>query len=296
MDLDLAQLRALAAAVDEGTLDGAARRLHLTPSAVSQRLRALEVAAGQVLLVRSRPVRATPGGEAVLRLARQVELLVADTAGLLDRTQGTRVPAVPVAANADSLATWVLPALAPLAGEVCLQLHREDQERTSDLLRSGVVMAAVTAQADPVPGCSVERLGSMRYRPRASRAFIQHWLPEGPTAAALDAAPVVVFDGDDRLQHDYLLRCAQGRAVPQPPQHRVPASADFLAAVRLGYGWGMLPDLQLGPDGGDLVVLEPHGAADVLLHWQQWKLRSPALDRVAAAVHGAARTRLQPDG
>ncbi len=293
MQFDLAQLRALAAAVDEGTLDGAARRLHVTPSAVSQRLKALEVAAGRVLLVRSKPVRPTAGGEAVLRLARQVELLAADTAALLDRADEHPAPAVAVAVNADSLATWVLPALAPLAGEVRLELHREDQARTSDLLRAGTVMAAVTAEAEPVPGCSVERLGAMRYRPRASRAFVERWMPEGPTLAALAAAPAVVFDRDDRLQDDYLRRLTRGRADVRPPQHRVPASADFLTAVRLGLGWGMLPDLQLGADDGDLVAFDPRVAVDVALHWQQWKLRSPALDSVAAALLGAARAQLR---
>ncbi|RJK95958.1 LysR family transcriptional regulator ArgP [Vallicoccus soli] len=291
-DLDLAHLRALAAAVDEGSLDGAARRLHVTPSAVSQRLKALETAAGRVLLVRSRPVRPTASGEALLRLARQVELLTADAAALLEGTGPGRAPVVPVAVNADSLSTWVLPALAPLAGELCLELHREDQARTGDLLRSGAVMAAVTSEAAPVPGCSVERLGAMRYRPRAARSFAERWFPEGATPAALAAAPVVVFDRDDRLQHDYLHRRARGREVPRPPQHRVPASADFLEAVRLGYGWGMLPDLQLGAADGGLVVLDPRGAVDVALHWQQWKLRSPALDRVAAAVLAAGREHL----
>jgi LysR family transcriptional regulator, chromosome initiation inhibitor len=296
MELDLAQLRALAAAVDEGTLDGAARRLHVTPSAVSQRLRALETSAGRVLLVRSKPVRPTPSGEALLRLARQVELLAADAAAHLGGAAGGHAPTVPVAVNADSLGTWVLPGLAPLAGELCLELHREDQARTSELLRAGVVMAAVTAEAEPVPGCSVELLGAMRYRPRASRAFVRRWMPDGPTAAALAGAPVVVFDRDDQMQHDYLRRRAGADGTPRPPEHRVPASADFLTAVRLGFGWGMLPDLQLGRDGDGLVELDPRGAVDVVLHWQQWKLRSPALDRVAGAVLAAARARLLPPG
>lgn len=295
MDLDLAQLRALAAVLDEGTFDAAARRLHVTPSAVSQRLKALETAAGRVLLVRSRPVRATPSGEALLRLARQVELLAADATAQLGGAERGRPPVVPVAVNADSLATWVLPALAPLAGDLCLELHREDQARTSDLLRAGVVMAAVTAEAAPVPGCSVARLGVMRYRPRASRSFLRRWFPDGATPVALAVAPVVVFDRDDRLQHDYLTGRGVGApAGPRPPLHRVPASADFLTAVRLGFGWGMLPDLQLGPDDADLVELAPGGVVDVALHWQQWKLRSPALDAVSAAVLAAARARLRP--
>ncbi|WP_369054047.1 LysR family transcriptional regulator ArgP [Kineococcus terrestris] len=306
-DLDLGQLRALRAAVDEGSLEAAARVLHVTPSAVSQRLRALEVATGRVLLVRSRPVRATASGQVLLRLARQVELLAGDAlAELGGAGGGPAVPVLPVAVNADSLATWVLPALAPLAGSVALDLHRDDEGRTADLLRAGTVVAAVTTEPEAVAGCSVTALGAARYRPVASVAFARRWLPGALTgtadpaalAAALPRAPVVVFDRADDLQHRWLRRVAGPGAAP--PAHHVPASADFLAAVHLGMGWGMLPDLQVGAGGPDersgLVVLDPAGAVDVALHWQQWKLRSPALDAVTRAVTDAARRHLVPPG
>src|SRR3954465_7572303 len=180
MSLDLAQLRALDATVREGTLEAAARVLHVTPSAISQRLRALEIAAGRVLLVRTKPVTVTESGQAVLRLARQVELLAADAARDLGGDGDPGRPAsLPIAVNADSMATWVLPALAPLAAEFTFDLHREDQERTSALLRSGAVMAAVTAEATPVPGCTVTRLGGMRYRPMAAPPFAARWFPDG---------------------------------------------------------------------------------------------------------------------
>ncbi|MEU2347509.1 ArgP/LysG family DNA-binding transcriptional regulator [Modestobacter sp. NPDC049651] len=285
VDVALDQLRALAATVSAGTLDGAARALHVTPSAISQRLRALETATGRVLLVRTRPVRVTESGRTLLRLARQVELLAADAAAELG--EGA-VGALPIAVNADSLATWVLPALAPLAGEFAFDLHREDQEYTSALLRDGTVTAAVTADADPVPGCTATRLGVMRYRPMATAAFAARWFAAGVTAGALAAAPVVVFDRKDDLQHRWLR--ARGVDPTVPPAHFVPASADYVTAVRLGFGWGMVPRQQEPP--GELVALDDAGAVDVVLHWQQWKLRSPALDRVAEAVLAAARREL----
>jgi LysR family transcriptional regulator, chromosome initiation inhibitor len=285
MDLDLAQLRALDATVTAGTLDGAARALHLTPSAISQRLKALEAATGRVLLVRSKPVRVTESGQPVLRLARQLALLTADAGReLADAGPVT----LPIALNADSMATWVLPALAPLAGEHVFDLHRADEEDTATLLREGRVTAAVTSAADPVPGCTVTRLGSMRYRPLATAAFTARWFPDGVSAEALERAPVVVFDRRDDLQHRYLRRRDVDPAAP--PVHHVPASADHLNAVRLGFGWGMVPAQQEPPGG--MVELDPVGAVDVVLHWQQWKLRSPTLDRVADALLTAARTAL----
>jgi len=291
VDLDLAQLRALDATVTAGTLDGAARALHVTPSAISQRLKALEAATGRVLLVRSKPVQVTESGQSVLRLARQVALLAADATRELELPDGDRPVTLPIALNADSMATWVLPALAPLAAEIAFDLHREDQEHTAALLRDGRVMAAVTASADPVPGCAVTRLGGMRYRPMATAAFAERWFPDGVSAPALTRAPVVVFDRRDDLQHRYLRSREVDPALP--PKHHVPASVDYIAAVTLGFGWGMVPPQQEPP--GELVELDPDGAVDVVLFWQQWRLRSPSLDRVADAVLAAARTALDQD-
>ncbi|MGY1826095.1 LysR family transcriptional regulator ArgP [Blastococcus sp. SYSU DS0541] len=295
MDVDLAQLRTLVAVVEEGTLEAAARRLHVTPSAVSQRLRALEEATGRVLVRRGRPATVTAAGEPVLRLARQIGLLVADTGRTLDPA-GAALPVVPLAVNADSLATWVLPALAPLAGELRLDLHSTDQTHTSALLRAGTVMGAVTSDAEPVAGCRVTPLGTMRYLPCAAPGFLDRWLPDGPAPAALARAPVVVFDRRDDLQHAYLRRHLATTA--DVPVHHVPSSADFLTAVALGFGWGMLPELQLEaaapPPGGPAVrPFDPAGAVDVQLHWQQWRLDSAPLDRVAEALVRSARARLR---
>jgi LysR family transcriptional regulator, chromosome initiation inhibitor len=287
MELDLAQLRALDATVRAGTLEAAARALHVTPSAISQRLRALEVATGRILLVRTKPVQVTASGQAVLRLARQVDLLTADVARELgDESSSEQVPTLPIAVNADSMATWVLPALAPLADDVCFELYREDQDHTSALLRAGTVMAAVTADAEPVPGCTSVRLGRMRYRPMCTPTFAHRWFPAGATPEALARAPVVVFDRKDDLQHRYLH--ARAGSVVAPPLHYVPAAVDYVAAVTLGLGWGMVPDLQARGVATELVTLAPPDPIDVVLYWQQWRLRSTTLDRVREAVVAAA--------
>jgi LysR family transcriptional regulator (chromosome initiation inhibitor) len=282
MQLDLEQLRTLQAVVEQGTLDAAAGTLHVTPSAVSQRLRALETATGRVLLVRSKPARPTTAGEAVLRLALQVELLAADTAAAIGG--GAAGPAaLGVAVNADSLATWFLPALAPLAGEVAVQLHREDEANTARLLRAGAVVAAITVDPAPVAGCEVTALGAMRYRPMAAPTFADRWFPDGPTPDALARAPMLVFDRDDRMQHDYLAARAP-RA--DPPQTMVPSSSDFVQAIGLGLGWGMVADMQR-PSAPPLVELEAH-ATDVALYLQRWRLRTPSLERLAAAIIAGA--------
>ncbi|MCP2032650.1 LysR family transcriptional regulator (chromosome initiation inhibitor) [Okibacterium sp. HSC-33S16] len=294
--MDLSQLQALAAAVDEGTFDGAARALRVTPSAISQRIRALENTVGGVLVRRSKPITATSVGEVYLRLARQIDALSAQAALDVSEQIAAAWPAVSLAVNGDSLATWVMPALAELAGEMTFDIHREDQDHSAALLRDGTVMAAITTEARPVQGCTSTALGVMRYRPMASARFIDRWFPTGTDAATLAAAPMVVFDAKDDIQHRYLRMFSD--TPLSPPQHFVPVSADFAEAVRLGFGWAMLPDQQSREleAQGEVVELQAGKPVDVALYWQQWALRMTALDRVAAALAAAAGERLLPLG
>jgi LysR family transcriptional regulator (chromosome initiation inhibitor) len=291
MHMDLDQLQALAAAVAEGSFDAAAARLHVTPSAISQRIKALETSVGRVLLIRSRPVRPTASGQTVLRAARQIEAVTADAAHELGEEGEDQLALIALAVNADSLATWLPPALVAVDPPLAFDLRRADESRTAELLRDGTVVAAITASAEPVPGCAVQPLGRMRYRPRASPAFAARWFGEGVTAAALARAPVVVFDRTDTLQDRYLRR--RSRRQLEPPRHYVPGSSAFAQAVRLGLGWGMVPDLQTDSTG-KLVDIDPKGTIDVHLFWQQWRLRSAALERVGAAVSAQAKVVLHP--
>ena len=284
----------VAVVVDEGSLDAAARRLHITPSAVSQRIKTLEEQIGRVLLVRSKPSRPTEAGAAIVRLARQAALLEHDTITVLgaDPAEAARIT-VPLAVNADSLATWFLPPLARLSGRhpVVFELHRDDQDFTAGLLESGTVMAAVTSQAEPVAGCVVRPLGVMRYRAVATPGYVARWLADGPTPSALESAPLVDFDRRDDLQSVFLQR--MGADAARSPRHYVPASNDFADAIKLGLGWGMLPAFQSADEleRGDLVPLGGP-PVDVPHHWQQWNLRSPLLDAIAAEVVSEARRSL----
>ncbi|MFS0854133.1 LysR family transcriptional regulator ArgP [Microbacterium sp. 179-I 3D4 NHS] len=291
MRIDPELAATLAAVADEGTLDAASRRLRITPSAVSQRLKALEQQLGRILLVRSKPVRLTAAGESVVRLARQVALLEQDALQGLgaDDRDPTRRPVIPLAVNADSMATWFLAPLARLSDRlgVDFDLHRDDQNFTARLLESGAVMAAVTSEETAVAGCSVTPLGVLEYRAMAAPAFADRWFRDGATTESLRAAPFVDFDRRDALQHEWLQ--AQGVAHQGVPRHYVPASHDYALAVHLGLGWGMVPRAQQVPG---LVALGGP-ALRVPLYWQQWNLRSVLLDAIAGEVAAEAQVVLR---
>ncbi|MER7572450.1 LysR family transcriptional regulator ArgP [Streptomyces sp. NPDC126514] len=285
-ELPLDHVRTLLAVVDEGTFEAAAAELHVTPSAVSQRVKALEQRTGRVLLVRTKPVRPTESGAVVVRFARQLARLERDARAELGMGGAEAEPTrVSVAVNADSLATWFLDALTrvPSDPRLCFELRREDEAHTAALLREGLVMAAVTSAAEPVTGCSVRPLGRMRYVAAASPGFVERHLA-GPLRQALPEAPVVTFDRSDELQDTFLRRLRRDGAGAV--RHRIPTSEGFLAAVEAGLGWGMVPEIQADPRlrDGRLVPLAPERPLDVPLYWQQWKLDSPALATLADAV------------
>lgn len=278
----------LAAVLDAGSMEAAAERLRITPSAVSQRIRALEAGVGRVLLVRSKPLRATPAAHPIVRFARQLDLLAQDAAIELGAVAART--SMPLAVNADSLATWFLEPLARLCAQhpVVFDLHRDDQDFTAGLLEEGTVMAAVTSRAEPVAGCRVQALGVLRYEAVAAPAFVRTHFADGVTALALARAPLIDFDRRDDLQSRWLV--ARGADASLPPRHRVPASQDFATAATLGLGWALLPQLQAQPGlaDGTLVALGGPGI-DVPLYWQQWNLRSALLDAVANEVVAEGR-------
>lgn len=283
------QLAALLAVVDEGSFEAAADELRVSPSAISQRIKALEHRLGQVVVQRARPVRATPVGEVLVRHARQLALLESETGAALDPSAGA-VP-LAVAINADSLATWARPLLpwAAGSGDIALRLHVEDQAHSTALLRAGTVLGAVTDDPTPVQGCAVDELASMTYVPVAVRAL---WERHG---RRLEGLPMVVFNDKDNLQHQVL----RALGLDEPAVvHRVPSSEAFAEAVRVGLGWGALPLEQLGDalTAGDLVEVAPGHDVTVRLWWQRWRLGSPALDRLTAWLREESRRRAARPG
>ncbi|MEJ7773135.1 MAG: LysR family transcriptional regulator ArgP [Geodermatophilaceae bacterium] len=285
------QLATFGAIVDLGTFEAAARKLSVTPSAVSQRIRALESHVGQVLLVRSTPCRVTDAGAVLLRMARQQQMLEEEALGDLSGARMTTMN-LPVAVNADSLATWFHELIEKSASweDTTLQIHLEDETLSSRLLRQGEVLGAVTSDPAPVQGCSVQPLGKMRYLPVATPQFLQKWRLNSELPWA--SMPVVRFNANDHLP----IRLLRAHGVKgNPPTPFIPSAEGYLAAVQAGLGWGMVPEDKLTEHlaARRLVRLHERDKVDILLYWQHWRLSSPRLERLTAAIASAAAASLR---
>ncbi len=229
--LDYKLIEALAMVAREGGFDKAARALHITQSAVSQRVKLLEEITGQVLLARTTPPRATRSGQKLLKHYLQVKRLEDDLLGKMDGSANEGlVIAVGKQRRQSGAVHWKRSTVFSTE-RVLLDIRVNDQEQTHRLLKDGEVMGCISTQEQAMQGCRIDYLGCMNYRMMASAEFAAKWFPDGLTVDAVRLAPAVIFDRHDELHHK-LLRQALGEAPGAIPTHYVPSVEKFAESWR----------------------------------------------------------------
>lgn len=286
--IDYKLLEALATVIECGGFERAGAALGLSQSAVSQRLRTLEIRLGQPVLVRSPVIKATPAGQRLLNHVQQVQLLERDLAGsipaLSEPTARLRI-----ALNADSLATWWATAIGEFCAEEALLLDMviEDQDIGLRRMREGDVAACLCSSPQPVAGARCVPVGKMTYLPLATPAYVQRYFSGGFTTANLETAPVIVFGPNDQLQHRFLAQCGYHGPIPH---HLCPSSEGFVKLALAGMGYGMLPRAQVSHEleTGQLVNIAPGQSLEVQLYWHFWRHGGGVMDRLTTAIQSAS--------
>jgi LysR family transcriptional regulator (chromosome initiation inhibitor) len=300
---DPAALECLAAIVEEGGFERAAQRLSITQSAVSQRLRALEAQVGTVLIVRSRPLKPTSAGYLLLKHTKQLRLLRAD----LERDLKELAPSsaggareeerVSIAVNADSIATWALPALNDLARQgLPMEIITDDQDFTHEWLREGQVLGCVTTVKQALRGCKVVPLGAMSYVAVAATDYAAAKFPKGLTQHNFREVPFIAFNRKDDMQSEFVGKTFGLKRVTLN-QLFVPSSEGQVRAVLAGWGVSVVPELLARGllAQGQLVNVAPSAALPIQLYWHCWNLESEVLDQLTAALTRAAAEALSRD-
>ncbi|WP_020410114.1 LysR family transcriptional regulator ArgP [Hahella ganghwensis] len=290
MHFELRQLKALATVIDEGSFEKAARKLSLTQSAISQRIRQLEKSLGKILVIRESPARLTQDGVKLMRYYRQIEHLQSEMMTEFE-VQADTPKTISIGTNADSLATWLLDALSPLIDKYHwrLDIKVDDQDRTHEFLHNGDVIGCISSSPTSISGCNCFHLGTMVYRSLVSPAYLERYFPDGITPEAMRAAPYAEYNHKDDLQKHYLHR--YHKVVPAHPPHRVPSTESFLELIAKGHAWGMVPDVQSREFllSGQVVELKPDSPLNIELYWHIWDLKSRMSQRLTDAIIQHAR-------
>ena len=286
--LDYKLLQALASVIENGGFERAGEALGLTQSAVSQRLKSLEVRLGQPLLTRHPELKATPAGQKLLNHFQRVQLLERDLRQTIP-TLTEESSRLRIAINADSVATW----WAEAVGEFCqregllLDLIIEDQDVGLKRMREGDVAACLCSSSQAIAGARAVPIADVSYWPLASPDYARRFFAEGLTSAAFESAPAIVFGPNDQLQHRFLADCGyQGRF----PFHLCPSSEGFVQMARAGIGYGMIPEMQARNwiRRGELINLAPGHELSVPLYWHFWRNSGELLQRLTQTLERMA--------
>jgi len=291
--LDYRAIEAVQAVLNLQSFEKAAAELHITQSAVSQRIKNLESFYGEPVLIRTLPYRTTDLGAHLLRQLTQVQILEKNFA--LERTISLAKPKISIAINRDSLETWFINALGQdlILDHVLLEILADDQELTLDYFRRGLVSACLSTRKEPLLGTEVTYLGSMDYILAASPSFMKRYSFKADYLKFFQVAPALKFHENDHL-HERYFRQFFSLSLDIPYQI-IPSVAGFKKYALLGYGYGLIPQIDIDQElkSGALVNLFSDKIWQLPLYWHMWPINSQFYQEINAQIIVSAQHRLR---
>ncbi|MFD2166196.1 LysR family transcriptional regulator ArgP [Thalassotalea euphylliae] len=285
--IDPKLLFALQAVITEQSFERAANRLNITQSAISQRIKQLEQLVAQPVLVRNVPIVATPMGEKLLRYAKELAQVNNRLHAEIFPNEQQQPTKLAIGLNADTLASWFIPAIAPLleTKNIELDLHVSNEATTQKLLTKGEVFAALSSQDRSVAGCKTQYIGELQYVLCASPQFVKKYFTNGITKSALTNAPAVDFDANDNMHRQYIME-RFGLATGDYPCHRVRSSEAFVNLAVAGLVYTLLPMTQAKQhlDNRRLINIAPKEPLTQHLYWHSWVLEKGVFKQVSEHV------------
>ncbi|MDP2561146.1 LysR family transcriptional regulator ArgP [Psychrobium sp. 1_MG-2023] len=275
MKFDYKLLEALSTVIEQQSFELAARKLFISQSAVSQRIKLLEETVTQPVLIRSQPLMATPIGEHLLTHYKMVRQLEDDLLPELLPEAPRKPIKVSLAVNADSIATWFIEAITPILKShlVELDLIIKNESKTIEKLRSGEAVGAVSNQQKSLPGYQSFYLGDMRFILVASPEFVARYFPKGIKPSSLKLAPGISYDTVDDMHVKFIEQHFKIEAKDYFC-HSVRSSEAFVALAKQGAAYCLVPELQVKAEleQGLLVNLCPDKVLTQSLYWHSWVL------------------------
>lgn len=290
-DFGLKEIDVFVKVVELGSFVKAARELHLTQSALTQRLKKLEDALGARLIDRTtRTVAPTAVGQSFLPSARrmiaQFEQSVADVRDVI----GIRRGRVSIA-SLISVATNILPAVlcdfAAAHPDVRVRVFDESEQDIVEYIRRGDAEFAIDMEmAEPEPDLVFTPVMQDRFVFACRR---DHPLAKGGAVrwADLTGMPVVTLgqrSGTSRLLYAQLPKARDNVAWRYEVQHL----STKMAFIEAGLGVGVIPEMSIqSVPAGALVyrpLVEPDLARAIVLVERRDTTLSPAAAALKAAV------------
>lgn len=240
--LELRHLRTLQALADTGSVSLAAKRVHLTQSALSHQLRLMESYFETPLFERkSSPILFTPAGEKLLQLARDILPQVAEAERSLKQIIQGEAGELRLAVECHTCFDWLMPAMGlfrPKWPLVELDIVSGFQADPVGLLLSRRADLAIVSEAVPTSGIVYRPLFAYEMvgicAPEHPLAHKEVWLAQDFVAETLITYPVP----DDMLD---LVRKVLKPAGVNPPRRNSELTIAIVQLVASRRGVAALP-------------------------------------------------------
>jgi LysR family transcriptional regulator (chromosome initiation inhibitor) len=268
-------IEALSCVLMMQSFEKAALKLHITQSAVSQRIKNLESYYGEPILIRTLPYRPTKLGNQLIRLLAQIQLLEENF--VQERAATDSMPKCAIALNRDSLETWFLGALSEksLIADVIVEIIADDQEHTLEYFKNGLVSACLSTESKALKGAEAVYLGTMKYILTASQQFLKRYEFQNDLMSFFRKAPALQFDRNDHL-HERYLKHYFANLDAEISYKIIPSVYGFKKYALLGFGYGLIPEIDIADElkTKKLLNMFPTRVWETKLYWHMWSIKS----------------------
>ncbi|MCT4334238.1 LysR family transcriptional regulator [Paracoccus sp. YLB-12] len=253
MNLELRHLRTVRAIHQEGGLARAADMLHITQSALSHQIKALEEQAGVELFVRrAKPMRLSAAGMRLLRLAEQVLPLVAATEAEFKGVEAGRIGRLHIAMECHACFDWLLPVLDIFRRawpDVDVDIRQRLAFGALPALAREEVDLVISSDPEDVPGVIYQPL--FDYAPTLVVPAAHPLVAKGYVEPQDLAAETLITYPMDRARLDVFSQFLTPAGVEPAAQRSVELTAVALMLVASGRGVAVMPDWVLRREAGN---------------------------------------------
>lgn len=275
--LDYQSIAALSAVIETQSFLKASKKLFITQSAISQRIKSLEKFYGEPVLIRVHPYRPTPLGLSLLHQYKRI-LLLEDSFNEELKLHAQSPQRISIAISRDSLETWFVTVMDRLKSilPITLEVIADDQDVTYNYFQNGLVSACASTSSKNLSGCQSEFLGYFDYVLVASPEFKNKYFKnERNIKDNLIHAPAIIFDNKDKLHTKYLKHFFNITDV-SPQFNIVPSVAGFRQYAMNGYAYALIPEIDIINElkQGKLVQLCPEKKWQMPVYWHYWSIET----------------------
>lgn len=284
---DYKGMQALSAIIEWQSFDVAAEKLHISQSAVSQRLKSLQELYSDPLLLRGAKYELTTIGEVLVSHYQKVSHLESETRGIISGQ--TRDLNITIAISRDILEVWFLQSVVfkGLSDSAHINIISDDSGVTYKHVQKGLAHCSLGAVDDPVSGCTVENLGFMRYLLVATKGYVEKHFKSGVNAETLQEATMLRFDEKDNLNN--LFFETKLKVSPSIKRERLmPSVRGFKDAVMRGDAYALLPRMQIKSEleSKKLVNIVPDVYWDEQIYFHHWALNDSRYNNAISSMKG----------